>query len=808
MLSNFNSPHRIESSANDSPIILNQFCAKVFHPLNCDTFLQSNLASTAWHQVLIYTDTDLVNKEEIIEEIYKTIDGSLILPISYRREKNLDYFFVHGQDAAIKKLIEKKLQIQVKGYVLPILVKLNIAQYYEGNTRPTRSLLNIIKRKILAASGFKLLDFSCIQKEPELSEIYISFKNKAVFNMFLSQLNSMKEAKANIRALKFDENEIQSLEPFSKLYDFRSLRILSLSKNNVTDINELQYLKTLRLEELYVEDNFGFNQTKPLLIKYEKKIQETLTTLKKVNGVPLSSAFMEATIGENSTENEDILNVGDGISITQNNMISYRTRFDRDLKDNCWHLVTFIHHRRFNFQQIMNELVSNVLSKSYFYPCYLKHLSDRDEFFVYKNKEALKILFDSGLKVKMSRSSFTVDVHLRLNVAEHNGNEIFWVSKIIGAVTKRIRDNTLNLNGFPESADFQKIVVPMSSPTLDFIVSQAKKLNLNIKRIDVEHCNITSCDGFQYIFTLPKLTTLNLRNNKISDLAGLKKNTMIKEIYLDGNEICNKSPMDYVAHISHYLPQLELIDDHKIQKEFHLINFQNYLVSREVYPIVAEFIRVYFELCDSFDRLKLLEMYGEKAIFSMSIYYEHNQEHSNLSFGQIYPRVQALVKINRNLSKISNMNQYADNIFIGKDIQKFFNIILRTKHKMSTFTIDVPMQDIKNKLLLITVGGVFEEIITESTGASLAYGFSRSFLIKSNDSEFKILNDQLLILSPSVAQLEAMKQHEVVQEKDIMRECKDLMPNEAEENSLKLIMLQELTECTKEYCYKYVYLNI
>ncbi|KAG5680370.1 hypothetical protein PVAND_009879 [Polypedilum vanderplanki] len=807
-LKNFAIPNRINMSTGEHAIMVSFMSSKTFTPLDCLGYQESNNNSN-WHLILIYHE-GIFPKEDILAELYEIADESLFIPMAYRRNENIDYFFVCQQNGMIKNLIEKNLQICVKGYIFPLVLKMDVSNQVAGHIKPIKSILSLILRKI-KDSDSSSLDYSNVSSEKEMAETLISLGNKATLTMFLDQLNQIKTLKANLRVLKFDNNNIKTLEPFSKkLYGFNGINVLSLNNNQLKDINELEYLKHMNLQEIFIDGNFGVHTTNAFMIKYEKKVQKLLPTLKRINGQTLTNAVHQ-DISSIKKESNEISNVGDGVLVNIGNIRQHRCR--KLQKEYCWTKVTFVHNKRFSESEIMKHVTTTLLNDVYFFPCYFKRVGDRDEFFLYKNLEALEKLFNSGLKIRMPtennfipRNSFPVTISFNFNVSEYNDDEIFWFTLIISVLSDSIKENVLDLNNFPRRPEFHKMIVPMTKASLEFIMTQAKRLNPNITRIDIENCDLTSCVGFDScLYTFPKLTCINLRNNKISTLHGFKNCPMIHEIFLDENPICNRSPKDYVAHIIEYLPNVKFIDGLKLNEQRSLVYFQNYLIKSNCYPVVNTFISQFFETWDSFERTKLVKMYKSNSVFTFSIYYDNSiSSNLNVSFAKLYPRIQALITLNRNLNKISNMNQVMDNVCIGeKNIEIIFQKLPKTKHHFPTFTIDVPLYEPKNGRMMIVVGGVFEDFESElSTATSIPMAFSRTFLILSIDGVLKIQNDQITINAPTSEQINTMKYNQQVNEAEVISQCKDLLPTEAEERAMKLLMLQELTQCNKEYCHK------
>jgi nuclear RNA export factor len=270
---------------------------------------------------------------------------------------------------------------------------------------------------------------------------------------------------------------------------------------------------------------------------------------------------------------------------------------------------------------------------------------------------------------------------------------------------------------------------------------------------------------------------------------------------LDGNPICNQSPVAYIESVCNNFPSLEWLDGCRVQKGNSLVTFQNYLVSIDVYTVVDEFLKHFFTLWDSFERPQLKAMYKNNSIVTTCMNYEYNKERETLPFTEIYPRVQKFISFSRNLKKIMDLSKSFTNVFIGVDnINRLFNDLPKSRHDLTNCNIDVPYFDREKLQMVIVVSGFMEELTTEKP---FLLAFTRTFTIASKNCEFYITNDQMLFRSPTEMQREAhSKNFESAKYEDLVENCKELLPTEMEEKTLKLVMLQELTKCKKEFCLK------
>lgn len=783
---------------SDMSIIVNDSTVNVYTPLDCERFCAPQMNGfsliSVYHQGLPFT------KSEIINGFYEAVQEAFFIPMAYTQDKYIDYFLVKNQNDAMRELVKNKLQIQVRDWKLPLLIKVEICVSKEGHIKPRKTFGTFVIRKVKENSAVGILELNEIQKEPEFVDMYVSLRNLGVSRMLFDEINSIRGIKSssNFRAIKLCNNEMQSLEPFKRLFDFKNIEILDISNNNISDVNEFNNLTGMHLNEIIVNNNPCTNDP-----QFDQIVQKILPNLKTLNSKLIFS--FTNLMGSIQNGNNEIPIVGDGTLIKSDNFMKFRNRIEKLVNEKYWTQITLFHNKRYTVQEIMKELSSNLLKEVHFYPCYLKRMDNHDEFYLYKNFDAIRILFLNGLKIQMPKNSFTINVHIRLNVAEYREGEVNWSSKISGVLKTRIKDDILDLNDFPRDPEFSKLTVLLnSSKTLDYVLTLAKRINPNITRINAENCNITNCKGFECLLSFSKLTALNLRNNSIKSLEDFNKCTLINEIYLDGNQICSKSSCDYIGHIRENFKEIVYVDGHRIYEQNSIVTHQNYLINKNAYVVVNAFVDYFFNLWDSFERSKVRLLYTDSSVFTMSVNYEFDEKNSSMSFAQIYPRIQNHMKFQRNLLKLSDMNSVASKVHIGmNDIAMVFNDMSRTRHDFSTFTVDVPFFSEEQKKIGLIVSGLFEEFLYNTDDYSLPFSFTRSFLFDVIDGNFIIKNDQLLLRQPTAAQMAMLRSvHRVATKNDVKEQCRVLLPSDFENQALKLAVFQKLTECSKNYCKK------
>lgn len=804
-MKNFQTLKVVQFVTGDPPLVMFEQCRATYSSNDCENpdtaLLQS---SNLWHQILIHHDGQY-SKEEILEGFFEVVDGELFIPIAYKRGNKIDYFFISKEFGALKKIFDKKLLIPMKERSLQVVIKAGVAEC-QSNHRFYPKINSVISQFIKQSTSLgasKALNLDEFSLHHELREMSINFGNVGTLDLFLNFLNGFQKLKGHTpyRIFKFAKNNIKSLQPFRVLYDFQ-METLDLSYNKISDIDEMENLKFLNVQELYIKGNPCAEKPENL-----EKLREILPGLRKLDNITIATT---PTIYKSNIKGEAIKignkpipseAIKDGISISQKNRtIMIKSIFGlRD--DNMWSKVLVHHDEKFKREQILKVIAKDVCFNALFFPCYSKRFKNRDEFFLYKNFDAVKVMMQRGLKVPMN-NQISYNIHINFNVAEFKEDHVDWSENLKYVIAHRIKNNKLNLNDFLKEELLSNIFICIDNfNTLNFVLDQARLVSNQVTEIHMENCQISNCEGFLLISSFEKLKILNLRNNNIEKLEGFRKATTVIEVFLDGNPICNQDPLEYIINVSNYFPSLEWLDGCRVQKGNSMVTFQNYLTTIDVYTVVDEFIKHYFTLWDSFERPLLKNMYRPNSILTMCMSYEYKKEKDTLGYQEIYPRVQKFIHYDHNLKNISDVSKAFNKVYIGIDnINRFMNDLPKTKHDLVNCNIDVPYFDRQKSQIVIIISGFMEELTNDKP---FLLAFTRTFTIKGSNSEFHITNDQMLFRNPTDIQREAhTKSVASAKYKDLVENCLDLLPTEMESKTLKLVMLEELTHCKREFCLK------
>lgn len=474
-----------------------------------------------------------------------------------------------------------------------------------------------------------------------------------------------------------------------------------------------------------------------------------------------------------------------------------RDSFQSYRSDN-WAQVIIEHGNAFTTEQIIDEIVEKLVNSTAFFPCYHKRYAKKDEFFLCRNFDALYQLMIVNLEHQILPNMPKIAFTLRLNAAKFNNTHVDCFNKINYVLMRRTKNNVLDINEFASDPDFSKIIVPMNSKyTLNFIVDYLRK-HCKCSKITAQNNKIKSLEGLSNLHTLPKLETLDLRNNNIFTLDGVSQTSSVIELMLDGNPICEKfqSPQAYVSEVCKYFTHIEWLDGHRIDSVVETATLQNFLVTRDAYTIGEEFVKTFFTVYDSFERERLLQIYQHKAIFTMSSYF--NMDRVVGQQKNTFYRNQKYTKFSRNLHVMSNLTQACDKVVVGiNNIGHVFNELSKSSHDIKSFCIDVPLYD-PNLMVIINVSGVFKEEAETLNGSSFLLGFTRTFvLIPSGGGAYNIVNDQLFVHDPPLATTSGNHSRS---ENNFENKYRDLMPTDDEEKKTKLMLFQNLTELKKDEC--------
>ena len=687
----------------------------------------------------------------------------------------------------------------VKGEYVDLMVKFCVAKFKEGNPVPREKLDKIIANSI-DSSNQLVANLSRITSHHELADMILTLSNKGCFDLFCLRLNVARNILKNIKTLNLSCNDIQSLEPMSKLINY-SFYAIDFRYNKISSIENFCFLKSLNLQELVLIGNPVTEE--PM---YMEKIKEILPTLKKIDGRDMGHQKIALVVpaqsvhADNRSDPINVFNLAHDKIIRSSDINDHvKKEFPKYLNDNCWIKVVILHKGKVSKIKILEEMNKQFFKRIPFFPCYYKESKKSDSFMLRKNCVALKTLVENHLSMEINSLNCKLDFEIHLNHAEYNVGQISWKEKINYVIKKRIKDFKLHLDDFAEDIDFNELEISMSTVcSLEVIVKSIMMINSEIITISLQNNKISSIEGLRDLKFFPKLVSLDLRNNCIESFRGFPQTPTLLQLNLDKNPICLQyydEPWRYVHDILEIFPNLQHIDGRRINRTMTPVVFmQNYFVSQSLYTLTENFIKHFFELFDSGSRKSLKKLYVNNSIFRIT------------------------TEFNRSEIAFCNFSYSVDqtNTHIGNEcILEVFEHLPPTEHDFTTMCVDVPLMTEKN--ILIHVNGFVKETGKNLNDEDIIYGFSRTFYLEcqsqktatlSNVFTYCIKNEQLNIRCVTSEDLNKAFKKTVVTDDEMSSICKDLMPVKSQEEEANILLLNELTQLDMTWCKRFVIFSL
>ncbi|XP_070493480.1 nuclear RNA export factor 2-like [Chironomus tepperi] len=701
---NFNEVDRVKFQNNEIDIILDRKISYIFTPGRCgvDAFSVSLLMSTDyWHSVTVHHN-GLFTKGEISAGLEEMVDNKCFIPVAYISGRNEDTFYIYNQPSALQNMIKKNLETVVTNKSLKFTLKLGVGSYVKGHLNPIEKIDFAIVDVISKYRELRL-DFSYFDKHRAFVDMQFSLKNYGCFDLFCDRLlyalhiDINRNVLTNLKILVLVGNKIKHLQPLSKLSKCKSLQNISLKNNLVESIEEFESLKFLNLKLLSVAGNLVITNNESI---NANKIMKMLPTLEKLD-IKKKNEILDPPIVENIiTPNKSSEDVVKSIDIDEN----FKNDFPRrEFIKAFWSKVVIEHNGRFNSEDILNEMFETFFQDIPCYICYYKTGELEDSFMLYMNFAPMNILVLNDLKMKMKGTNEFVTFRLHLKCSTFTNGEIKWSELIGKVVNKRINSSKLDLSFFKNDSDFKDLIFCMKAADVKkHILNCALNINPKIIEINLSNNDLNSLKGLSIIKSFPDLISLNLSQNDIESLIGFPENLRILELNIDQNPLCDKfkNPLsntyDYVKVFIGLCPQLQYIDGRKIDQSFKMIHMQNYYTTSIAHNTVEYFLNYFFKnFDDNYNRFSICDMlYKSDSILSVT------SENGKKNI------------------KIGNEN-----------IKEFYREFGNTEHDFITMTVDTPMFNHQN--ILIIVNGVFKQKNIQSMNdEDKIFTFSRSFVLR------------------------------------------------------------------------------
>lgn len=747
--------------------------------------------------------------DEILPELLKIVGDNYFVPIGFCSTLNSCYFFVHDQGKALEKLFERNLRLDIRGHSVSLTVKFCVADFKQGMIRPKDKLLKVIEESIERSNPY-LSNLNNIASHKHLTDIIFSLNSVSSLRLFFDQFFKARNILSSVTSLDLSNNGIKFLQPFTNLK--LNIRTLILKHNKIESIDELNFLKHLRIEEIFFVGNPIMEQ--PGIMN---NLQRILPNLKKIDefevdirSPPPTSSFVNHSppqhnridaIRTSSLNRKSNNSNGTGKVFRSIEIDDYVKKEFPKHRNDMWNRVIVEHNGKVTKETILDEMNKQFFNLIEFYPCYYERHEKQDTFLLYKNFSAIERLIQSNLQMKIPSMNCKITFELNIKSAEKRDDDIDWRTKIKSVIAKRMQGSLLNLDDFVNDTGLMELEVTLSTiqGLSHVLCTAARDKNAEIEFVNLQNNRISNCEGLKMLKNFPNLRMLDLRNNEIKCFANMSSLPSVVDIYMDRNPFCGEfyeSPWRYVRELRKTFPNLESCDGRHIENSGQLVGLQNFFVSSNLYTLSESFINFYFGIYDSHNRFSLRALYDTNSLFTVSCDAATNENriinsHTNYS---------------RNLLPLQS-GEANEKVFKGSEIiLTLFGSFTETQHDFATLCVDVPM--FTDKHILITTSGYFKELRDKINDDELnIFGFSRSFLLERKDQKsgtmagtykYVIKNEQLQIRSISSEEMSRAFKQPILTKQDVQSKCREMLPTNKQESSV--LMLREFTNLERKLC--------
>ncbi|XP_023024075.2 nuclear RNA export factor 1 [Leptinotarsa decemlineata] len=412
---------------------------------------------------------------------------------------------------------------------------------------------------------------------------------------------------------------------------------------------------------------------------------------------------------------------------------------------NCWHKFIINNAENSSRNNVLRAILDHV------HPLDLIPVSfytdNLGSYFLARNcGPAIQKLCNDNLVVPNPRSSRPYKISIILKFSTTGEFKIDVQKNIINSLTRRydVTNRTLNMVKIHEDPELTEFC-PMSQPKIMFfLLHLAKNLTPPPEKYLMNDNRIKILNPMEALSGIVKtVTCLDLRNNLIEDLNILQplKVFQLKELYLDGNPLCEKYGYEeYVEGVKNYCKHLEILDGITVKLAGFPSPKKNYFCDADGLDVVNQFLERYFMVYDSNNRKMLQELYHKNAMFSLNSFYYNGQ------FSSATTRLYRYNNISRNLHKMADFSHNSRYLFQGNImITNTLCGLAPTEHDPFSFCVDLMYHT--HRCAIIGVTGIFKESPETLLDSEKFYGFRRTFVLEivNGDGLCHIVNEQLHI---------------------------------------------------------------
>ncbi|XP_040855475.1 nuclear RNA export factor 1-like [Ochotona curzoniae] len=382
----------------------------------------------------------------------------------------------------------------------------------------------------------------------------------------------------------------------------------------------------------------------------------------------------------------------------------------------CWFKVTIPHARKYNKTKLMKSIQSYCALP--FIAVDFHYIRNQACFFI-QDEIAASALRDVSGKIRD-------DDNRKIAVFVHRSAAPYSVQNQLKPEEMQLLKRTLykRYDANTKRLDLQSLRLDpdLMHHHIDMILNQRQCMAATLQIIGTEFpelsalnlCNnkLYHLDGLSDILDkAPKVRTLNLCDNELQTVQELEKVKELKleELWLKGNPLCRIFP-DHAAYVRGILdcfPNLSRLDGKDLSPPVAEMHGQKTTKPSEkrsqeiemIKNLILNFLHHYYFIYDYGDRHTLINVYHEKAYFSLSTVFN--------STDPVPTELYEYAKISRNIKNITEANLRRQLLkHTNHAIVDTLNTLPKTRHYFSSFSIDTCFYT--EKSFTATVKGIFK----------------------------------------------------------------------------------------------------
>ncbi|XP_067648298.1 nuclear RNA export factor 2 isoform X2 [Eurosta solidaginis] len=195
-----------------------------------------------WHQIIVQHNGKISGRDgvqEVLEALFHVVEGEELFPIAYRHGAKEDRFLVRKCKAAINKLFDQNLRIQLSdASFVQLQVKFNVGAFRHGQISPYAKLTDALNRlytcmeRVNGING--ILNMARFNDQPEFFDLIVNLGNRAVFEGVCKLIYRNDEKFRSVNGLILSDNSITTVAPLT-VFSGVDFSILDLRNNKIPD---------------------------------------------------------------------------------------------------------------------------------------------------------------------------------------------------------------------------------------------------------------------------------------------------------------------------------------------------------------------------------------------------------------------------------------------------------------------------------------------------------------------------------------------------------------------------------------------